>query len=272
MKKIITFCLYGDDPIYYIGAIENAKLCSKIYPGWTCRFYLDVNTSEDIKKNLLDLNSEVIECEVKNGQNPMLWRFLVYDDDSVDVWISRDCDSRLNYREKSAVDEWLDSEKIFHIIRDAHNHNYYIMGGTFGLKSKLYKEKKGKNSFQVNLDYRGGDDQMFLKQNIWEHIKNDYLCHDHWRYATPKEPIFKEGDPVKWSDAYSVGLINYVKRERELLYPELFNTPEFIKKFPDHDPVEFGIFVGQRIGPSNKPIINLDTRWEYEMRGIYIYE
>ena len=48
MKKIISFCLWGDNPKYTIGAIENAKLAKTIYPDWTCRFYVGTSTPDEI--------------------------------------------------------------------------------------------------------------------------------------------------------------------------------------------------------------------------------
>ena len=38
--KLITFSLWGQNPKYLIGAIRNAELAKKIYPDWTCRFYV----------------------------------------------------------------------------------------------------------------------------------------------------------------------------------------------------------------------------------------
>ena len=34
MNKVINFSLWGDDPFYTIGAVENAKLALDIYPDW----------------------------------------------------------------------------------------------------------------------------------------------------------------------------------------------------------------------------------------------
>ena len=34
--------------------------------------------------------------------------------------------------------------------------------------------------------------------------------------------------------------------------------------------MEYGLYIGQRIDINNKPIFNLDTRWEYELRDIKI--
>jgi len=32
MKKVVSFSLWGDNPIYNIGAIRNAELAKEIYP------------------------------------------------------------------------------------------------------------------------------------------------------------------------------------------------------------------------------------------------
>jgi len=37
MKKIISFSLWGDNPIYTQGAIRNAELAKEVYPDWVCR-------------------------------------------------------------------------------------------------------------------------------------------------------------------------------------------------------------------------------------------
>ena len=32
MKKVISFCLWGNDPKYNVGAIRNAEIAKEIYP------------------------------------------------------------------------------------------------------------------------------------------------------------------------------------------------------------------------------------------------
>ena len=32
-KRVIAFSLWGDQPIYTVGALKNAELAPKIYPG-----------------------------------------------------------------------------------------------------------------------------------------------------------------------------------------------------------------------------------------------
>jgi len=56
--------------------------------------------------------------ELYGSKVGMLWRFTVVADPTVDRFIVRDVDSRLNYRESIAVEEWIQSNKSFHIMRD----------------------------------------------------------------------------------------------------------------------------------------------------------
>ena len=61
MKKIISFCLWGDNPKYTIGAIKNADLALDIYPEWTCRYYIGKSTPFEIIKQLYERkNTEII--------------------------------------------------------------------------------------------------------------------------------------------------------------------------------------------------------------------
>ena len=38
--NLITFSLFGDNPLYCQGAVENANTARVIYPEWTARFYV----------------------------------------------------------------------------------------------------------------------------------------------------------------------------------------------------------------------------------------
>ena len=44
MKKIISFSLWGSDPIYNIGSIKNAELALNMYPDFECWFYIHKQT------------------------------------------------------------------------------------------------------------------------------------------------------------------------------------------------------------------------------------
>jgi hypothetical protein len=137
MKKIISFSLWGDKPIYTVGAISNAKLAAEIYPGWTCRFYIH---RQSVPSNIIDELEKQPNVEIKYmpediGWSAMLWRFYPATESDVEVMISRDCDSRLSQREKACVDKWLNTEgRYVHTIRDTCVHQSQMMGGLWGVK------------------------------------------------------------------------------------------------------------------------------------------
>ena len=179
MNKIIAFSLWGDDPKYTIGAIRNAELAKAIFPDWICWFYCGEDVPEDIKEQLLDLGSEIIEMG-GSGWNGMFWRFFAAD--SHDTVISRDTDSRLGEREKAAIDEWLDSDKDFHIMRDHQYHATQILGGMWGAKNGILEGIRG-----WVADYDTGDfhqkyqvDQNFLRDVVYPIVKDRALVHDEF--------------------------------------------------------------------------------------------
>lgn len=191
MKKIISFSLWGDNPKYTIGAIKNAELIKKIYPGWVGRFYCGKSVPLDIIKQLKSFdNIEVVEMNEYGDWSGMFWRFYACEDS--DVMISRDTDSRLSIREKLAVDEWLSSDKNFHIMRDHPFHKTEILGGMWGCRngilkniSNLINEYSKRNYWQV--------DQNFLKEKIYHIVKKDLFVHDSFlNYNEEKKPFPSE--------------------------------------------------------------------------------
>jgi hypothetical protein len=267
-KKIISFSLFGNHDIYCIGAIENAKLCSKIYDGWIARFYVDTEVPQNIVDELKQYGCEVIVNEKLGTYDGLFWRFKPLYDDDVSVWISRDCDSRISYREKVCVDEWLASGNPVHIIRDSINHSYEIMAGMFGINNDIFKQKYQLPNLIVENSNNLTDDQTILFQRLWPMIEGDHMCHDFWFNNKPSgEPTYEVTDDVHFNQAYGCGLLNYVLTERVNRHNNLFFNKE-IKNIPNHDAIDYGIFIGQKIDENNQPVITMDARWEYELRGL----
>jgi hypothetical protein len=188
MKKVISFSLWGDNPKYTIGAIRNAELTSIIYPGWISRFYCGESVPTDIIKTLISLpNTEVVMMGVDGDWTGMFWRFYACEDS--EIMLSRDTDSRLSLREKLAVDEWLNSDKDFHIMRDHPHHNREILGGMWGVRNGLLKNIK-----ELINDYTKGDfwqvDQNFLREKIYPLVINNSFTHDSYlNYNTNSKPF-----------------------------------------------------------------------------------
>lgn len=174
-QRIIAFSLFGDNPVYTIGAIENVKLARHIYPGWVVRFYVDKTVPESILQKLEALGCYIVHMPIGQGRQGAYWRLLVGMDRGYDRWLIRDCDSRLSYRERKAVDEWIASGKAFHVMRDHPWHSAPIMAGLFGGTKLAIPEIK-------DADYGSyyGAEQNWLQEKVWPRIQNDVLIHDNF--------------------------------------------------------------------------------------------
>lgn len=178
MKKIISFTLYGNNPKYTNGLLCNIELSKIIYPDWICRIYygtsVDIETINKIKSyNHCEL---FLMEEDESLVYPRIWRFFAIDDDDVEVMICRDADSRLSYREKKCVDIFLESNYLYHSIRDNVSHNDE-MAGMIGIK----KNDRAKIKDLVGENYRGNGvydaDQQFLRNDVVTKFSDSKLIH-----------------------------------------------------------------------------------------------
>ena len=178
LKKVISFSLWGSDPKYTLGAIANADLAREVYPGWVCRFYVanDVPAETIAQLGHRD-NVEIVAAKCDGDWRGLFWRFRCAGDRSVDVMISRDADSRLGYREKAAVEEWLASDRDFHIMRDHARHGAHILGGMWGARNHVL----GDIGEWLDRSSRGNfwqADQIFLASEVYPRIAHHCLVHE----------------------------------------------------------------------------------------------
>ena len=194
-KNIISFSLWGEEPKYWIGALRNIELARKFYPGWQTRFYIDERCDSKLSKTLQSQEVEIVNVNVNSLPNyyngysgsfaGMFWRFWASEDPDVDVFLSRDTDSRISQREASAVFEWLESDKDFHIMRDHPYHNAKIMGGMWGLRNDLGKKlelsEKIKSWTSIpRTRFVNGIDQDFLAEVIYPLVRDNSYEHSEF--------------------------------------------------------------------------------------------
>ena len=192
MKKLICYSLWGADPKYTIGAIRNAEQIKTIYPGWIARFYCGTSVPKDITLRLLELGAEVIDMKVPGDWSGMFWRFEAIADLDVDVMLSRDTDSRLTSREFEAVNQWLQTDKLFHTMRDHPEHNTEILGGMWGARKPILQDIK-----HLMNSYNKGDfwqvDQNFLREVVWPRVSYTVCTHDPFfakiPFPTPRKHL-----------------------------------------------------------------------------------
>ena len=101
-----------------------------------CRFYHTDDVPASVLQQLKDSGAELFQIPSGMGYAAgMFYRFLVAADTSVDRYIVRDVDSRLNARDRYvkellvavnmirfAVEDWITSKQPIHVMRDHVNH------------------------------------------------------------------------------------------------------------------------------------------------------
>lgn len=235
-KNIIVFSLWGDHPMYWKGALRNIELAKINYPDFICRFYIDKNCNNELIESIKGDNVEVILMEpetynysnmsVRFNHSGLFWRFLPLKEKDVNVILFRDCDSRISEREVSAVNEWLSSDKDFHIMRDHPYHPWPILTGMWGCRNnKLlniddlllkWKTHKSKGIFQA-------EDQDFLGQFIYPITINNSVEHSEFgiRFVSEVKPF-----PTTRNDYEFVG---DVFDENDVRHPDYWKIIKNIK-------------------------------------------
>lgn len=231
-KKVITYCLWGNNRKYTIGAIKNAVQAQKYYPDFECWFYVhEPSVPSYIIKTLQNMsNCRVIlrGGEIKPNYF-MSWRFEPQDDPSVELFVSRDTDSRLLKREVLAVGEWVNSDKLLHIMRDSPCHYPTVLGGMFGLR-----KIPGFNMIQSINEYFSkhptNDDQMFLKKVVYPLVKHSAMIHDEIKkYEGKKCRNF----PVKWDrDFHFIGEYRFEDDSQDPYYRKI-QQQYVLRNLPD---------------------------------------
>jgi len=156
VKKLISFCLYGNNPKYIMGFYKNIALKEKFYPDWDLIVFHDTSVEGRRIEEYRRLG--VITRDVTGfGIHPTAWRFLAFDEDNSHRAIFRDADSRLSLREAEAVKEWEESDKPLHIMRDHphhHHHHWPIFAGMWGIAGR--RVDNGLSMLDLVLKHQGG--------------------------------------------------------------------------------------------------------------------
>jgi len=180
-ENVIAFSLFGNKERYIRGAVRNAVIALGLYPGWRCRYYCDETVPAQVRAALAEAGADVkLMPRPPRFADGLFWRFLVLDDPTVVRFMIRDCDSVLNIRERKAVEEWLASGKLFHLMRDNAAHTDLLLAGMWGGVARLLPPvSQLVQGFSYNpVTESRTADQQFLGRVVWPLIKNHCLIHD----------------------------------------------------------------------------------------------
>lgn len=190
--KLITFSLWGSNPVYTVGALRNAELARELYPDWTCVFYCSRTVPIDTINKLSSADNVLVRDIQEDGdRRSAVCRFFPAEEDGVEYMISRDCDSRLSMREVLAVNDWINKGTDLHIMRDHPYHGGHpMLAGMWGVRGGVLKGiTDAASNFVRELDgaYKN-QDQDFLASWVWSKLERKEIS------ATIHDPIF-----LKWS-------------------------------------------------------------------------
>lgn len=189
-RKLISFCLFGDNPLYLEGALQNIALAPEIYPGWECLFYVSNKLDPEFLKRLQSRSCKVqvvddnFSTDREQLINAMYWRLFALARCDMSHVIFRDCDSRISHREAVAVEAWLASGKDFHFMYDHPYHTVPILGGMWGYRGRPITDIQARiehfrSSLHVDASYHEQSDQAFLRAQFWSTLagSSNYLAH-----------------------------------------------------------------------------------------------
>jgi hypothetical protein len=182
MVKVFSFCLYGSNPKYTLGMLENIKIINEKFIEWYTYIYYN-NVPENILEEIKKYVNIVLIKSTYNDSKTMLDRFKPIDNIDVECMLVIDADSRIHERDMWAINSFLNSTKKLHIIRDHLYHQRHIMGGLFGIKKGLinFNIENKLIDFELNNENVYDVDQKFLELFIYPIAieTNDYLLNGH---------------------------------------------------------------------------------------------
>ncbi|NTV20561.1 MAG: hypothetical protein HGA57_04135 [Chlorobium limicola] len=181
-RNIIAYSLWGNKTRYVDGAVFNARVARVVYPAWTCRFYCDGSVPETVLEELRRNGAQIVMMPaMRQVYHGLFWRFQVVSDPSVDRFLIRDADSPLTCQERVAVDEWIESGKLFHLMRDWYSHSELILAGMWGgVGGVLPDLQPMADMFYNKAQKERTIDQQFLRWCIWPLIREEHLAHDEY--------------------------------------------------------------------------------------------
>lgn len=202
MVNVFSFCLYGPEiPFYYEGTLKNIELVKQYFPRWKVYVYVGSDVSEAFITKMETNSNVVIRRTGLLGAKNMIERFCAIDEPDVDIMIVRDADSRIHWRDRWCINEFLTSRYIAHTIRDHTDHTARIMGGLWGLRKEagicIRKEYEDYDE-DMSRGHRHAHDQNFLGDVIYPMIVDRMLVHysnKRGRYGENAVQI-----PFVWTD------------------------------------------------------------------------
>jgi len=210
MVNTFSFCLYGpENPKYHDGLMENLDLIRRYFPEWRVFVYVGADITEERIGKIVAYPQVVLRKTGKLGEPNMIDRFFAIDEPGVDIMFVRDADSRVHWKDRWAIQQFVNSNETLHIIRDHKEHTSPVLGGLWGFRKVAgFSVRKEYETYMEDksLGHRWAHDQNFLADVIYPKFLSQTLVHfSHQRIFKGETVTFPF--PFEWSNDIYCGRI-----------------------------------------------------------------
>lgn len=197
LKGLVTFSLFGSDPMYTVGALKNIEIWRNSPLDVDCIFFVGPSVDHSVIRQLKEKTAYIqLVRDLPEDYTATFWRWDAFRlaENRYDYVLSRDVDSRPFEREYIAIEQWLASKMSVHVIRDHPYHGVPMLAGLFGVRSWMFGwfadrlplvppddfyqwiNAKYKRDYDSNDFYQV--DQHWLRKNVYPHLRNQIFAHD----------------------------------------------------------------------------------------------
>ena len=207
--NVFSFCIYNSyNSLYYDGLLENIDLIHKHFPDWGIFVYIGNDVPSSFTQ-VLESKNVILRSTGEYGSINMIYRFLAIEEPGVALMMVRDADSRVHWKDRWAIQEFVKSPCIAHTIRDAPVHTIPMLGGLWGLKRSggipVYSCFQHYKDNQQDISV--GKDQTFLNLYIWCRVRHSLLVHTSIQYNSGYDTLVRF--PFEWTNDIYCGRVEY---------------------------------------------------------------
>lgn len=225
--KAIAYSLFGYNKVtpancfefetYVRGLFVNIRINRILYPDWITVVNIDQASYDSPYRAIFEwLKNNTATQFVIQEEAPlcvaMLWRLKTAFSYEHPNWkyshtICRDTDSIGTYRERQAVEQWIQEDRAAHCITDSISHNLEMMGGMCGFRPGYVNDRlkltdkpdsvwyKIIDAYKTDYNKKGTDQELLMRI-IWPRVSVDSVT-AHFclgiRHSVP------EGDGIHYS-------------------------------------------------------------------------
>ena len=191
MVSAFSFCLYNPPcPRYYDGLLENIELIHKHFPAAYIYIYVGNDVPDSFVIELRLRKNVILRFTKEAGPKNMIHRFFAIDEPEVDIMFVRDADSRVHWKDRWAIQEFLNAPGVaLHIIRDNPEHTTAIMGGMWGMRKTDGINIRALYNEYISVPQKNhgvGLDQNFLIECVYPRLLSNMLIHSSqsWKHRS----------------------------------------------------------------------------------------